>query len=565
MTDTIGARLSPLGAFYQRERELADEICCVQPLPNGELVKLNWTEFGHQVRTLAAYLESLGLEPGSNIALMSSNCAYWIIADLAIWMAGHTSVPIYPVLTGKSVRQILDHSGAKLMFAGKLEGWQGISAELPEALPLITFPLPSSVPENAGTAWQQILTDFTPYPKSPERSLDEVATIIYTSGTTGMPKGVMHTFHNLAVVGVASGELYDMTPADRKISYLPLAHVAERAAIEVNQLYYGFRVYFSWSLETFGADLKRAKPTMLFAVPRIWTKFQQGVLGKMPANRLDRLLKIPFVSGRIRKKVLEGMGLDQVRIAVSGAAPLSTHLMDWYRSLGIDILEGYAMSENFAFSHATKPGEAKFGYVGTPSPGVVCKFSDDGELLIKSPANTPGYYKEPELTAALFDAEGYLRTGDTGELDAQGRLRITGRIKEIFKTSKGKYVAPAPIEDKLLANRDIEQVCVTGNSLPAPIAIAILSEAAIQRLGTAGGKAQIAEQLEKDLRQVNSQLDKHENLSTLVVAADLWSVENGFMTPTLKIKRTVLEKVYGGSFEQWQGQSAAVVWADKAL
>ena len=220
------------------------------------------------------------------------------------------------------------------------------------------------------------------------------------------------------------------------------------------------------------------------------------------------------------------------------------------------------MSENFAFSHATRSGESRVGYVGTPSPGVLCKISDDGEILIKTPAATVGYYKEPVLTDELFDRKGYIRTGDKGVVDDRGRLRITGRIKEMFKTSKGKYVAPAPIEDLLLQNQNIEQVCVTGANLPQPIALITLNEQSLASNGTTEGKKSITDSLQATVESVNSLLDKHENISCLIVTSDQWTVESGIMTPTLKVKRAKLDEVYTPHFQQWLSQSETVHWAN---
>jgi long-chain acyl-CoA synthetase len=566
MNDSRDAEmLTTLEAFYARESQQADELCFTQPFADGVVREYTWAQAANDTRRVAAYLRSLDLEPGTRIALMSNNCAYWIMADLAIWLSGHVSVPIYPVLTGSSVKQILDHSGAQVMFAGKLDNWQDIQSGIDDGIQVVTFPIESSVPTEAGKAWNDILSEFDPAIDNPTPALDDLATIIYTSGTTGMPKGVMHTFNNLAIVGTSSGEMYSITRNDRKLSYLPLAHVAERAAVEVNQLYYGYQVYFSCSLDTFGEDLRRARPTLFFAVPRIWQKFQQQVLAHIPDKRLRFLLKVPVLSKRAKKKVLSGLGLEEMRVAVSGAAPLSTSLIDWYGSLGIEILEGYGMSENFAFSHSTKAGQSKVGYVGTPAPGVVCKLSKDGEILIKTPAATIGYYKEPGLTAELFDDDGYIRTGDKGEIDDKGRLRITGRIKELFKTSKGKYVAPAPIEDLLLQNQNIEQVCVTGADLPQPISLITLSEQSLQTSLTPEGKRSITDSLKQTVESANDILDKHENISCLVVISDQWSVETGIMTPTLKVKRAKIDDMYTPCFQQWLKSRELVFWADAVL
>jgi long-chain acyl-CoA synthetase len=559
--DITANLLSPLEAFYGREQQQATEVAFVQPYPDGSVREFTWQEVGEQTRRMAAYLQRLDLEHGSRIALMSNNCAHWIMADIAIWMAGHISVPLYPILAPTTITQILDHSGAKVMFVGKLSGWDEMRAGVADDIHRITFPLSPDNTRGDHIDWDQIMTRFEPMVSSPVRPLDDVGTIIYTSGTTGMPKGVMHSFRTMATVGTLTGELYATGEADRMLSYLPLAHVAERVAVEINQLYHGFKVYFSNSLDTFADDLRRARPTLFFAVPRIWTKLQQRVLEQVPEKKLERLLSLPIISGFIRRKLTRALGMDSVKIGISGAAPLSTSLMAWYGRLGIEILEGYAMSENFAYSHSTRQGESKIGYVGSASPQVDCKISEQGEILVKSPTNMLGYYKEPELTAQAIDAEGYMHTGDKGEIDAMGRLKITGRIKEIFKTSKGKYVAPAPIEDLLARNTSLEQVCVTGADLPQPIVLVTLSEHAGTLLNQEVEKANLVATFEQLIAETNAQLDKHENLARMIVFSSAWTVESNLITPTLKIKRTTVDEKFQSNYENWCSNPDKIVFA----
>ncbi len=559
--NSIANLRSPLEALYNQEQRQASSVAFVQPHPDGSVREYTWKEVGDEARRMASYIQCLDLEPGSRIALMSGNCAHWIIADIAIWMAGHISVPLYPILSSTSIKQILDHSGAKVIFVGKLAGWEEMSKGVPADIHRINLPLAPVSARGRDIDWEKVMTQCKPISDSPVRPLDDVATIIYTSGTTGMPKGVMHSFRTMATVGTLAGDLYETGPTDRMLSYLPLAHVAERAAVEINQLYQGFRVYFSDSLNTFADDLRRARPTLFFAVPRIWTKLQQRVLEQVPDEKLNRLLKTPVISWFIRKKLTKALGMDAVRIGISGAAPLSTSLMAWYRSLGIEILEGYAMSENFAYSHSTRLGESKIGYVGSASPQVDCKISERGEILVKSPTNMLGYYNEPELTAEALDAEGYMHTGDKGEVDQAGRLKITGRLKEIFKTSKGKYVAPAPIEDLLLRNTSLEQVCVTGADLPQPIALVTLSDRAAALLHNESDKAELVAALERLIKTTNASLDKHENLASLVIFAQVWTVESNLMTPTLKLKRVIIDEKFQHHYEPWRATSETVIFA----
>ena len=550
---------TPLEMFYHFEQSRAEQTCFVQPYPDGSIVEYSWRDAGDQIRRMAAYLTSLELAPGSNIALMSTNCAYWIMADVAIWMAGHCSVPLYPVLAAKTIRQIIEHSECKVLFAGKLQGWEKMAAGVPDETHLISFPLSPQSVAAASHTWSDIMRNTEPLTQNPVYPIGNVGTIIYTSGTTGMPKGVMHSFQSMSVVGTLAGELYAINSEDRKISYLPLAHVAERVAIEINQLFYGYTVYFSDSLATFADDLRRARPTVFFAVPRIWNKFQQRVLEHISDDQLQAMLAAPEHAEGIKQKLLGAIGLDDIRIAVSGAAPLSTSLIDWFKRLGIEILEGYAMSENLAYCHTTKSGMAKTGYVGTPSPYVECKISDEGEILTKSPSNMLGYYKEPELTAETLDQDGFLHTGDRGEIDAENRLKITGRTKELFKTSKGKYVAPAPIEDILARNLNLELVCVTGANLTQPIALVNLSEPA-QASAADDGQQQILESLLATLESTNDILDKHENISHIIITKSPWTIDNGLITPTLKVKRTELESQYADNYHAWQSSPVKVIF-----
>lgn len=554
----MGAMKTPLQAFAETVRSRSKAIAMIQPLGDGELREYNWLEMQDEALRMASYLRGLNLAAGSNIALMSKNCAEWIIADLAIWMAGHVSVPLYPTLTSTSVRQILEHSGAAALFVGKLDVWDEAQAGVPDSMQCIAFSL---APEDARTrfpVWQDIIAQNKPLADPTESAPEDLATIIYTSGTTGMPKGVMHNFANFSVVGNKLVSVYNVKTSDRMISYLPLSHIAERAAVELSMIYVGHQIHFAESLDTFAEDIKRASPTLFFAVPRIWTKFYQKVNDVMPAAKLKRLLRIPIINRVVKKKILSAMGLQDARIALSGAASLSPEVIDWFKNLGLEILEVYGMTENMAWSHTTRLGDQRVGWVGLPNDGVECRIGEGGEILIKSPGNMQGYYKDEVKTKEAFINSEWLRTGDVGELDEQGRLRITGRIKEIFKTEKGKYVAPAPIESLLTSFHGIEQVCVMGVDLPQPIALLNLSEDELARLEKTG-RENYTRELEEHLVKVNQELDAHERLYCLVITEELWTVENALLTPTLKIKRNELEKLYADKVPGWASRRG-VIW-----
>jgi long-chain acyl-CoA synthetase len=370
----------------------------------------------------------------------------------------------------------------------------------------------------------------------------------------------MHTFGNFMAAVEDGLKRIPLKHESRMLSYLPLSHVVERALVEHGQLATGMRVYFAESLDTFTADLQRARPTVFFSVPRLWVKFQQGVNHKMPQKKLDLLLKLPIVSGLVRKKVLGALGLDQCIFAAGGAAPMPLELLQWYAHLGLNIAEGYGMTENVGASHITTGNPADFGTVGRPYERVQCRIAPDtGEIQVKAPWNMLGYYKQPELSQEALTADGWLKTGDKGSTDAQGRLKITGRVKDLFKTSKGKYVAPAPIEDKLVMHVAVEACCVTGANLGQPLALIMLNEEANKQVSN-GGKAELEASLAEHLKHVNATLDPHEQLDCLVITAESWTVDNDLITPTFKVKRNRIEDMFAKSYERWVGQRKPVVW-----
>ena len=555
---TVTPEMLPLQRLYHWETARADKVYLTQPLGGPRVVDYTWKQAMDEVRRMAAHLKSLNLPAGSNIGLLSKNCAHWLLADYAIWMAGHVSVPLYPTLTADSIRQILEHSEARLLFVGKLDGWAAMEPGVPASLPCIALPL---APQTGYAKWSEIVAQTAPLADSPVRPADDLATIIYTSGTTGMPKGVMHTFGTMAA-GAATGlKRFGGDENDRVLSYLPLSHVAERNALENFSLALGFRIFFAESLDTFLQDLQRARPTLFFSVPRLWVKFQQGVLAKMPKEKLDALLRIPLLRRVVAKKVLKGLGLDQCRRAFGGAAPMPPALLEWYRSLGLQIIEVYGMTENFGLSHSNLPGRMRPGYVGQPYPGMDHRVDPaTGEVQTRGATTMTGYYKDPQKTRETFTADGWLRTGDKGVIAEDGALRITGRVKDLFKTSKGKYVAPAPIEDRLVMHPKVEACCVAGANQNQPCALVMLSADAQKDLQDEGRRPALLDSLAQHRARVNAMLDPHEQIEFLAVVRDTWSVDNGFVTPTLKIKRNVIEDRYAPHFEAWYAQGQPVVW-----
>ncbi len=546
---------SPLARFYEWEQTCPDKIFMSQPL-HGEWRKFTWRQTADEVRRLVAALQAYNLPPKSCIGLVSKNCAHWIIADLAIMMAGHISVPVYPNVGADTLNYVLTHSDAKILLVGKLDDWNFMKAGVPAGVECISFPWYG--PKQDGFVyWEDLVKKYAPLQGNPDRDLDDVMSIIYTSGTTGTPKGVVHSFGNFAWAVATGVKHFNLPTGSMKLfSYLPMSHIAERMLTEMGGIYTNSEIWFAESLDQFVKNLAEAQPTIFFAVPRIWTKFQMGILSKMSQGTLNVLLAIPVVNNIIRNKIKTGLGLQHCTSYVSGAAPISPSLVAWWAKLGVDIEEVYAMTENCAISHANKKGHYKAGTQGQPFPGVEAKLSEVGEVLIKVPCNMQGYYHQPEMTAAALK-DGWLYTGDKGVIDADGFLKITGRVKEIFKTDKGKYISPAPIEMKITKNNYVEQVCVVGSNLPQPIGLVVLSAEA-----KAKDHDYLKQSLSKTLDIINPELEKHERLHRLVVLKEDWTIENGLLTPTLKIKRNPIEDKYQPRYESWYHQTEAVVFED---
>lgn len=546
---------TPLQAFAKWAKTTPEQIFLHQPV-NGEWTSLTWAQAARAVEAMARALRDLKWPAGSRIGIFSKNCAHWILADLAIWQAGYVSVPIFPTARAETVNHILEHSEAKLLFAGKLDHWERYQSQLPKNLPLVAFPFW----KNAGaTPWDEFLQQHsgTQAPFA-EREMPEMATIIYTSGTSGVPKGVVHTFQSLAFVGHEGARQLFYKPQTRLFSFMPLAHVVERTMIELCGIYGGASIYFTDSIESFLSDLRTARPFMFIAVSRIWTKLQEGILKKMPERRLRLLLMIPGIASLVRQKIRAGLGLDQARWTMTGGSSISPALVNWFERAGILIREGYGLTENMGYSHFGLQKLVKKGTVGRAVDGVETKIDANGQVQTRSQANMQGYYRDDELTRKTL-VDGFLQTGDCGEIDADGYLRLTGRLKDAFKTSKGKYVIPAPLEAKLLESPLLDNAAVVGTDLTAPVALVVLSGS-----GRALSPQALTPQLKALVDRVNSTLEDHEKLAYLIIVADEWTLENGLLTPTLKVKRNVLERQYLEKIRKWFGKIPAIYFEPRS-
>lgn len=542
---------SPLKQFLKWEKEIPNSIFLRQPF-NGQWKTWAWAQAGNECRRMAVALRSLNIKEGSHVAILSKNCAHWIMADIAIMMAGCVSVPIYPSLSSHSIQPILEHSDAVAIIIGKLDDYNEQQKGIPANIKKISI---EAYGINEEQTWEQLVNQSQPINEIHNWNGEQVFTIIYTSGTTGYPKGVMHTINSVDCVLQEVLEFLQVKKNGDLFSYLPLSHIAERWAVEMNGLYRGSTVSFAESLETFPHDLQNTQPHCFLAVPRIWAKFREGILNKLPQKKLNLLLSIPIISSIIKKSIKKKLGLTRATTVLSGAAPIAAELQQWFHKLDIIITQAYGMTEDGVYSHFERVHDRRYGSVGKPLPGLLTKITEEGELREKSNGNMKGYYKEPALTAEAFDEEGYLKTGDMAEYDHDGYLFITGRVKDQFKTDKGKYIAPTPIELQLSSNTDIENVCVVGMGIPQPIALITLSETAKQK-----SKEEIAASLSASLAAINPTLENYERLEKAVVMKENWSIANGLLTPSLKVKRNQVEKIHQPFYPQWFHTKDKVIW-----
>lgn len=530
--------------------EQGDTVYLRQPRA-GQYQSITWLEFRDSALRMAAALQAQGLKPGDRVGIYSENCAEWFIADMAIQAAGLVSVPIYATASRETVDYVLEHSAAKVLFVGKLGNPAEQLAGIASSVLTIGFDYPGV---SAQQSWPELVAAHPPLAAPHYAQLDEMMSIVYTSGSTGRPKGVVMDFEGYCYGARAPIEQFGVFSDDRMLSYLPLAHITERTVIQGVSLAAGASIDFIESIATFADNVRFTSPTIFISVPRLWKRFQSGVLAALPERKLNLLLKLPFVSGVVKRKVRSQLGLSRARFCGGGSAPLSVGLLEWFHSLGIDIGEGWGMTETGGLSTGNSPvNPAKFGSIGKPVPGTEIKVSEIGELLIKSPGVFKSYYLQPELTAESFEG-GWFKTGDKGVIDAEGFAYITGRVKDIFKSSKGKYIVPAPIEGRLLGTGLVDQACVVGAGRKQPVAVVVLSTEASEGYDRVALNAQ----LEDIFAAANQPSESHAVLDALIVAPEPWTPENGILTPTLKVRRDEVEKHFAAQIAD--ESIAGVVW-----
>ncbi|MBT7622956.1 MAG: AMP-binding protein [Flavobacteriaceae bacterium] len=544
--------------FYKWEEKLKNKPFLKQPF--GDLWEnYTWEQVGNMARKLSTGLKLMGLPEKSHIGLVSKNCREWIIADLAISMSGHISVPFFPTLKSYEIEKLLDFGDVSALFVGKLENWEEMKQGVRDDMPIIAFPHykdHSKISE--GKQWYDFINEFDPQTEDFKPKLKDIWTIIFTSGTTGDPKGVVLTYETLyntkRITEDGNPLKVDFSGNNDFISYMPLNHIFERVVIEHSAFRFGGTISFVESLETFGQNLNDVKPTAFQGVPRIYSKFQEKILMKMSQKKLSTLLKIPIISFILKKKLRGALGMSRVRSLVTGAAAMPLELLDWYKSIGIYITNGYGMTENCATCTNLNPYQPLGrGSVGKATSGVDLKISEQGEILMKGPFTLTCYYKNEEITNQTL-RDGWLYTGDKGYIDDDGFLYITGRVKDIFKTSKGKYIEPGVLETYFGNINEFSQLCVVGLACDQPLLMAVPSELAIKN------KESVSIKLAKILEEVNEKLDNYKKISKIILVKEDWVPENGMTTPTLKIKRAKIDEKFSDKYGEWEKSENTVIW-----
>ena len=545
--------------FYNWEKNNPDSIFLKQPYGDNWHT-LTYAQAGIEARKMVTVLNVMGLKKGDHIGILSKNCYHWILADLAISIGGFISVPFYASLPKAQLNEVILKSDIKLLFAGKLDNWGDKSDALPEDLRVIKFPhYKGNATIPIGNPWDELIKDKTPYNQNHLPSLNDIWTIVYTSGTTGSPKGVILPFKSIAIL-FKNEETYNTLgihylKEHSFFSFLPLNHLAERLIIEGGAFFTGGSIAFAQSIDTFMKNLQDIQPTIFFAVPRLWRKFQSGILLKISQNKLNILLKAPLVCSIVKKKIKKSLGLSNADIILTGAALTPKHIKQWYRKLDINLREVFGSSEACGGVTITPIGEVSDIGVGKPIEGVEFKIdSKTGEIIYKCEQLMTGYYKEPERTLKVLK-DGWYHSGDKGFLDNNNNLHIIGRIKDEFKTEKGIYITPNPIEDMISKNELVEQVCVVGLTSPQPLALINLSGLAYNI-----SNENIQKNLSELMNTVNHNLANNSKISSFVITKDTWNEENNMLTPTLKVKRNIIDENYMSKYIHWYNLADKVIW-----
>jgi long-chain acyl-CoA synthetase len=584
--DTIPLRL------IEQARKLGDAPALCEKR-GGLWHARSWREYGDLVRRASRALIALGCAPGSTVSILGFNRLEWIVMDVACMSIGGAPAGIYTTCSPSEVRYIVHHAESPVVLVENEEQWRKIEKEranLPLLRHVVTMRDCPPIDDPLVLSWDDFLargdgaTDADYLARVHALEPGGLATLIYTSGTTGPPKGVMLSHRNLTFTADSALSLTDSTSQDVALSYLPLSHIAEQMFSIHGPITAGMKIYFAESIERVPDNLKEVRPTVLFAVPRIWEKFHAGISGKLAETRgakariatwarsvgarvsakkaagepLPRALALEYALANklVFSKLKAALGLDRARICVSGAAPVAREVLEFMASLDILVSEVYGQSEDTGPTSFNRPGAIRFGSVGTRVPGVEVEIADDGEILVRGPNVFLGYYKEPEATAETL-VDGWLRSGDLGSFDADGFLSITGRKKEILITAGGKNIAPKNLEAALKNHPLVSEAVIIGDRRKYLTALVTLDPEAVAKLCTAQGldpatahaAPSVRAEIQTAVDRMNEELARVEQVKKFTVLPRAFTVQDGELTPTLKVKRKVVYEHFAAEIE----------------
>ena len=586
LASTIPARL-----FDQAKQQPAGPAYYAKKL--GNYVPTSWSEYARLVMRAAKSLLALGAEPGFTVSILGFNRPEWIVMDMAAMAAGGAPAGIYTTCSPSEVRYIIHHAESQVVLVENAAQWEKVKQERAN-LPLLKHVVlmeGTKIDDPMCLTWAEFLAKGDDV--SDQRVLERMhalkpgalATLIYTSGTTGPPKGVMLSHENIAWTAEAALKMTGITSSDRAISYLPLSHIAEQMFSIHGHVTAGIRLYFAESLDKLAENLKEVRPTLIFGVPRIWEKFHTGLSGKLAeakgakAKLVDWArsvgteasayyargesmppvlsLKYKVANKLVFSKVKAALGLDAARMSVSGAAPVAKEVLEFMATLDIVVNEVYGQSEDTGPTTFNMRGKVRFGTVGQAIPGVEVKIAEDGEICVKGKNVFLGYYKEPEATAETL-IDGWLHSGDLGAFDKDGFLTITGRKKEIIITAGGKNIAPKNIEAALKNHPLIGEAVVIGDrrkflsaliTIDPDAAVKFAAEHNIQDVKNLHHSAVVRDVVQKCLDEVNREFARVEQVKKFTVLPRAFSMDTGELTPTLKVKRKVVNDVWSKEIE----------------
>jgi len=558
---------------------------------DGEWVAITWTGYGDLVRRAAGGLRALGIDSGDRAAILSTNRYEWHVADIAIQSCGGITVPVYPTNSPIQVAYIAGHAEVKVIFcenAAQLAKVHDVRGDLPALQRAIVFDPTEVSEDDFVTTWDSLLEAGDSFNNANPSDIDDhvaavkpddLCTVVYTSGTTGPPKGAMLTHDNIVWTCESLSKVLEGEPGDRRLSYLPLSHIAERTTSHFQQIYLGFETWFATSIDTLREDLVACKPTVIFGVPRVWEKFYAGItnmIENLPAEQremaeqaiqlgLKRVEaeqagtslppeleeKYQEADGKLFALARGALGLDQARALVSGAAPINPDVLRFFHAIGLPIAEVYGQTEDSGPTSINRPEKIKIGTVGPPLDGVEVKIAEDGEVLVRGGNVGPGYYKDPIATKEFIDEGGWMHSGDIGELDADGYLRITDRKKDLIITAAGKNIAPQVIENMLKYSPWISQVVVIGDRRPYLTALITLDQEKVTAFAEQKSipfkdfpeliaHPDVQQLVANAVQDVNANLARVEQIKKWHVFDSDFAMENEEVTPTLKVRRKAI-------------------------